>query len=45
MKKEEYLPILNRYHDIHKITLSVEGESLLTEEILNEIEGYSKFER
>ena len=42
LKKDEYISIFNRFFDINDITVTFEGESLLTEDILQEITGYSK---
>ena len=42
LKKDDYISIFNRFFDIHDATFTFEGESLLTEDILKEITGYSK---
>ena len=42
LKKDDYISIFNRFFDINDITVTFEGESLLTEDILKEITGYSK---
>lgn len=42
LKKDDYISIFNRFFDIHDVTFTFEGESLLTEDILKEITGYSK---
>lgn len=42
LKKEEYLSIFERHFNIQDIKLYLEGESYLTKEVFNQINGYSE---